>query len=150
MAKIFAEVIYGIGVRKSREKYLKKMLKLREKNQLLSLYARCLFDVLVHYDREEFGKCDKCVHAGICKDKDTIQEECVYRMVTHNAVCLSYLRGDKEVRKAFNKFMKLPNHNANEIDAVGKESFKEFKAKEEEFNEFVNGSNYETRVQEER
>lgn len=147
MAKIFAEVIYGIGVRKTREKYLKKMIKLREKNQLLSLYARCLYDILMHYEHD---LCDKCVHADICKDKDTIPEECVYRMVTHNAVCLSYLRGDKEVRKAFDKFMRLPNHNANEIDAVGKESFEKYKKKEEEFNEFVNGSDFETRVQEER
>lgn len=138
MSRAMAELLYNIGVRKAREKYLKKMVKLREKNQLLSLYARCLYDVLMHYEPDF---CDKCVHAGICKDKDTIPEECVYRMVTHNAVCLSYLRGDKEVRKAFNKFMGLPNHNASKIDVVGKESFKEYREKEEEFNALVNGSN---------
>lgn len=148
MAKIFAEVIYGIGVRKTREKYLKKMIKLRKKNQLLSLYARCLFDILIHRIERETDTCDRCVHAGICKHKDTvIPEECVYRMVARNA-CMDYLRSDKEVRKAFNRFIRLPNTDV--IDIVGKESFKEFKEKEKEFNEFVNGSDFETRVQEER
>jgi len=138
MSRAMAELLYNIGVRNTREKYLKKMIKLRKKNQLLSLYARCLYDILINYDDGEFGDCDKCVHAGICKDKDTIPEECVYRMVAHNA-CLSYLDSDKEVRKAFNKFMKLQNFDV--IDDIGKESFVKYKEREEEFNAFVNGSN---------
>lgn len=138
MSRAMAELLYNIGVRNTREKYLKKIIKLRKKNQLLSLYARCLFDILVHRVERETCTCDRCVHVGVCKYKEiNVSEECVYRMVAHNA-CMSYLRSDKEVRKAFNKFMKLQNLDV--IDDVGKELFKEFKAKEEEFNAFVNGS----------
>lgn len=140
MTKSMAELLYNIGERKGKEKYLKKMIKLRKKNQLLSLYARCLFDILVHRVERETCTCDRCVHAGVCKYKETnVSKECVYRMVAHNA-CMSYLRNDKEVRKAFDKFMKL--RNTDVIDDVGKESFEEFRKEEQEFNAFVNSSTW--------
>lgn len=97
MTKDLADLLYNQGVRNTREKYLKKMIKLRKKNQLLSLYARSLFNVLI----KEFGT-----------------EESVYKMVTNNVP----LDNDKEVRDAFNRLIKLLNSDA--INIVDKESFK--------------------------
>jgi len=99
MTRDLAELLYNQGERHTREKYLKKMIKLRKKNQLLSLYARSLFNVLI----KEFGT-----------------EENVYKMVTNNAS----LDNDKGVRDAFNRFTELLNPDT--IDVVGKESFKKY------------------------